>query len=351
VGRRRSTQSPGLPGVFSPPPLLRIVFPRAVPLLCPRYRSSYPARAAAPIISVAEGTPRRPDNRNRLQTFRAVLLFLSSSSSPFPLSVSAGSSLLSRASRFSTGGDKQYERPTQQTRRRNHCPAGGEEGVSPRCPRSRRGPLYDWRTRPDDDDEDEEDGGGTTSRRRRDFAAIRLPCSSPCSSVFSSYSPTSPFRTARAVPRTQMRARKSTNKMDRTCAGELSPATSASLFLPFPFTALRVVPPPPLHRSSSGDVYGHSHASVAVPFPFTLLPSFFFLSLPLHLDLRSPQCDRKISRETREGILLSGDFPADRRLEIKSRAQRISSRSINSLDLPAKRREPNASALRAMRSA
>jgi len=103
----------------------------------------------------------------------------------------------------------------------------------------------------------------------REFVSPAPPPAPPTRSflLFS----TSPLRTARSVPRTQMRARKSTNKMDRTCAGELSPVTSVFLFLPFPFTAFRVVPPSPC--SSSSDVYRHSHASSARPLP--LYPSSF----------------------------------------------------------------------------
>jgi len=121
--------------------------------------------------------------------------------------------------------------------------------------RSRRGPLYEAGER-----EPTKAAEGRAEDQDGNLSPLLLPDPFLPRRFLSFYFRL--LRTARSAPRTQMRA----NKMDRKCAGELSPATSASLFLAFPFTALRVVPvslvPPAMY------------IGIRVPRP---LPPFFSL--------------------------------------------------------------------------
>lgn len=146
------------PGVFLP----HIVFLRLMPLLCPRYRSSYPARGSTNYIG-GRGNATATDNRNRLQTFRMVSsLPVSTFHLLFSLYPPFQRALFHRRRQTIQPLDVDRDDTTKSSAELlSTWPSCLVSEVASRL-------LCDWRTGPPTTKTT------TTSRRRRDFAGICL---------------------------------------------------------------------------------------------------------------------------------------------------------------------------------
>lgn len=147
-----------------------------VPLLCPRYRSSYPARDCANYIGDRENAT-AADNRNRLQTFRVV----SSPRSHFHLPPPLSTISLFPACAFppaTTNNTSSRRRP-----RRHNKVVGGTIVHPVFLPRVRGRATTIVRLENETDDD-----GATTTRRAEDVVISREFVFPPCRSALPTHS-------------------------------------------------------------------------------------------------------------------------------------------------------------------